>query len=207
MKYEWKKQEKELYLPKNEPTLIEIPQMKYFTITGKGNPNNSKEFQDKISLLYSLSYAVRMMPKSGFTPNGYFEYVVYPLEGIWSFGDEKQKSVIFCKDDFVYKLMIRQPDFVDEEVFDKALKNTKEKKFSPLLDDVKFEKIQDGLCVQMLHVGSYDDEQKSFEKMQNFIDNNNYERRSLTHREIYLSDFTKVEVAKLKTVLRYFVKR
>jgi len=199
MKYEWKKEEKELYLPKEEPTLVTIPRMKYFTITGKGNPNN-KDFQDKIGVLYSLAYAVRMMPKNGYTPNGYFEYTVYPLEGIWSGNVEDKNS-------FVYKIMIRQPDFVCNDVVEKAFEIARRKKPNILLDEVKFEEFTDGLCVQMLHIGSYDDEPKSFEKMQKFIANNNYERTTDTHREIYLSDSTKVEKDKLKTILRYFIKK
>jgi len=176
-----------------------IPKMQYFTINGKGNPNDNKDFQDKIGVLYSLSYAVRMMPKNGYTPNGYFEYTVYPLEGIWS-GNALDKN------SFEYKIMIRQPNFVNSEVVEKAFKITKKKKPNPLLEQVKFEEIEDGLCVQMLHIGSYDDEPKSFEQMQKFIDDNNYKRISATHREIYLSDFTKVEKDKLKTVLRYSIK-
>ena len=207
MKYEWKKSEKELYLPKAVPTLITVPKMKYFTISGKGDPNHSQEFQDKIGVLYSMAYAIRMMPKSGFTPDGYFEYTVYPLEGIWSFDEVGQKTTTFNKDNFVYKLMIRQPDFVSEALFRKALENTKVKKPNLLLDEVKFEEIEDGLCVQMLHLGAYDDEPKTFQQMQKFIDDYDYQKRSLEHREIYLSDFTKTSPEKLKTVLRYFVQK
>ena len=204
-KHEWKKQEKELYLPKAEPVSVKIPQMKYFTLTGKGNPNNNKDFQDKISVLYSLSYAVRMMPKNGFIPNGYFEYTVYPLEGVWSLNEEKQKSEALNKDDFIYKIMIRQPDFVDNDVFKRALENAGKKKPSELLNEIRLEEIEDGLCVQMLHIGSYDSEKKSFEKIQKYIEDNGCRRSSLTHREIYISDFTKTEPEKLKTVLRCFV--
>ena len=176
-----------------------IPKMQYFTINGKGNPNDNKDFQDKIGVLYSLSYAVRMMPKNGYTPNGYFEYTVYPLEGMWS-------GNVLDKNSFEYKIMIRQPNFVNSEVVEKAFEITKKKKPSPLLEQVKFEEIEDGLCVQMLHIGSYDDESKSFEQIQKFMEDNNYKRISAIHREIYLSDFTKVEKDKLKTVLRYSIK-
>ncbi|MCL2038004.1 GyrI-like domain-containing protein [Candidatus Saccharibacteria bacterium] len=198
MKYEWKKSEKEIYLPKNEPTLIKVPRYKYFTITGQGNPN-SPDFADKVSALYSLAYAVRMMPRNGFTPNGYFEYTVYPLEGVWRGGTGDKNS-------FSYTIMIRQPDFVDENTFEKALEIASEKKPNPNLANVKFEEIEDGLSVQMLHVGSYDDEPTSFARMAEFMNENSYQRISDTHREIYLSDPGKVTPEKLKTVLRWSVK-
>jgi len=120
MKYEWKKQEKDLYLPKAEPTLITVPKQKFFMIGGKGNPNN-EEFAEKTSVLYSLAYAVRMMPKQGYTPEGYFEYTVYPLEGIWDLTEEGRKSDTLNKDELVYTIMIRQPDFVTQEVAERAL--------------------------------------------------------------------------------------
>jgi hypothetical protein len=196
-KYEWKKEEKGIYLPKASPTLLTVPKMKFFTISGNGNPNN-KDFQERIGVLYSLSYAVRMMPKSGYTPSGYFEYTVYPLEGIWS-GD------VSDKDSFVYTIMIRQPDFVNNDIFGKALETAKKKKPNELIDGVNFETVEDGLCVQMLHIGSYDSEPQSFEQMRKFTDNNSLKRKGQNHREIYLSNANKTEPGKLKTVLRYFV--
>lgn len=205
MKYEWKKSEKDIYLPKVEPTLIKIPKYKYFTISGIGNPNKP-DFSDKIGALYSLAYAIRMMPKSGYTPNNYFEYTVYPLEGIWDLTIEGRKNDTFNKDELVYKIMIRQPDFVDEVLFAKALAVTKKKKPNPLLDLVKLEEIEDGLCVQVMHVGSYDDEPRSFAKIDEYLKDSNYERKDKTHREIYLSDFRKTDKDKLKTVLRTFIK-
>ena len=105
MKYEWRKQEKNLYLPKQKPELITVPEQKFFMIKGKGNLN-SEEFSEKIGVLYSLAYAIRMMPKQGFTPEGYFEYTVYPLEGIWDLSDEGRKSETLNKDEFVYSIMI-----------------------------------------------------------------------------------------------------
>jgi hypothetical protein len=197
MKYEWKKSEREIYLPKDTPALVDVPKAKYFTISGRGNPNDT-EFSDKIGVLYSLSYAVRMMPKNGFTPNGYFEYTVYPLEGVWS-GNLTDKST------FEYNIMIKQPDFVDESVFEKALEIANKKKPSPLLKEVGFEEIEDGLSVQILHIGSYDDEPTSFAKMDEFAIANNLKRQGKMHREIYLSDPSKTSQGKLKTVLRYTV--
>ncbi len=206
MKYEWKKQEKELYMPKANPSLIEIPKLKFFMIRGKGNPND-EEFSEKIGVLYSLSYAVRMMPKNGYVPEGYFEYTVYPLEGIWDITEEGKNADILNKDELLYTIMIRQPDFVDNDVANRAIQMTRRKKPHPLLDEVEFGEIEDGLCVQMLHIGSYDDEPGSFKKMTEYIENNGLQRKNLTHREIYLNDFRKVEKEKLNTVLRCFVIR
>jgi hypothetical protein len=205
MKYEWKKEEKNLYLPKQKPELIEVPELKFLMIKGKGNPNG-KEFSERVGVLYSLAYAVRMMPKHGYTPEGYFEYTVYPLEGIWDLTEEGRKLDTLNKDEFLYTIMIRQPDFVTKEIVDRAFESVRKKKPHPLLDDVTFGTIKDGLSVQMLHVGSYDDEPESFKAMQEFAVNNNLERVSMLHREIYLSDFRKVGPEKLKTVLRYMVK-
>lgn len=205
MKYEWRKQEKNLYLPKQEPELITVPEQKFLMIQGKGNPN-SKEFGEKIEVLYSLSYAIRMMPKQGFTPEGYFEYTVYPLEGIWDLTEEGRQLDYLNKDELVYNIMIRQPDFVTKEIVDRAFETTKKKKPHPLLDIVIFKTMEDGLSVQLLHQGSYDDEPQSFAKMNEFINANNLEKSFMQHREIYLSDARKVEPEKLKTVLRYMVK-
>lgn len=204
MKYEWKKQEKNLYLPKEKPELITVSQQKFFMISGKGNPND-EEFSEKIGILYSLAYAVRMMPKQGYTPDGYFEYTVYPLEGIWDLTEEGIQSNTLNKNELLYTIMIRQPDFVTQEVFNKAFENVRKKKHHPLLDNVTFETMEDGLSVQMMHIGSYDDEPQSFEQMKKFIIENNLERTAPRHREIYLSDARKTEKTKLKTVLRYIV--
>jgi len=204
MKFEWKKQEKNLYLPKEKPDLITVPQQKFFMISGKGNPND-EEFSEKIGILYSLAYAVRMMPKQGYTPDGYYEYTVYPLEGIWDLTEEGKQSKTLNKDELLYTIMIRQPDFVTQEIVNKAFENVRKKKNHPLLDDVTFETMEDGLSVQMMHIGSYDDEPQSFEQMKKFIKENNLEITTLRHREIYLSDARKTEKSKLKTVLRYMV--
>jgi hypothetical protein len=147
-----------------------------------------------------------MMPKQGYTPEGYFEYTVYPLEGVWDLTEEGRKLDTLNKDELVYTIMIRQPDFVTEEIVSKAFGNVRKKKPHPLLDEVIFDTIKDGLSVQVLHVGSYDSEPESFDKMKKFIEENNLEIISMAHREIYLSDFRKVEAEKLKTVLRYRVK-
>lgn len=206
MKYEWKKQEKNLYLPKTKPDLITIPEQKFFMIRGKGNPND-EDFAERIGALYSLAYAVRMMPKQGYTPEGYFEYTVYPLEGVWDLTEEGRKLYTLNKDELLYTIMIRQPDFVTEEVVSKAFENVRKKRPNPLLEEVTFETMEDGLSVQMMHIGAYDDEPQSFEQMKKFIQENDLEITTLVHREIYISDTRRTEKSKLKTVLRYRVHR
>lgn len=204
MKFEWRKHEKDLYLPKEKPVLVTVPKQKFFMISGKGNPN-SEEFSEKIGVLYSLAYAVRMMPKQGFTAEGYFEYTVYPLEGIWDLTEEGRKLDTLNKDELVYTIMIRQPDFVTEDVAHRAFEIARKKKPNPLLDKVTFDTMEDGLSVQMMHIGPYDDEPRSFEQMRKFIEENNLEITTLVHREIYISDARKTDKSKLKTVLRYRV--
>ncbi|MEN8153625.1 MAG: GyrI-like domain-containing protein [Acidobacteriota bacterium] len=204
MKHEWRKKEKEIYLPKNEPETIDVPEFKFFTIEGEGNPNDAF-FAEYIGVLYSLSYGVKMSPKKGMEPNGYFEYTVYPLEGVWDISEEAKKlnKGKLDKNDLVFKLMIRQPDFVDEEFTAKIVESVKEKKPHELLNKVKFEKIREGKCVQMMHLGSYDNEPESFKIMEDFAEGENLSRKSKTHREIYLSDARKISPEKLKTVLRF----
>ena len=206
MKHEWRKKEKNVYIPKEQAIAIEVPKYKYFTITGQGNPN-SEGFAEKIKALYALSYTIRMMPKGGVTPEGYYEYTVYPLEGLWDLTEAGRQVEALDKDELVYKIMIRQPDFVTQEVVDMALDMAIKKKKTPLIKEINFETIEDGLSVQMLHVGPYDDESRTFASMQQFIDENNMVLRTKVHREIYLTDFTKTEPHKLKTTLRYLVKR
>ena len=204
MKYEWRKQEKNMYLPKNNPELIQIPPMKFFMIEGMGNPND-EAFSEVIAVLYSLSYAIRMMIKSGEVPEGYFEYTVFPLEGIWDLDEEGKKKEILDKDNLVYTLMIRQPDFVTKELAESVIEKTKKKKPHELLGKVKFGILEDGLCVQMMHIGSYDAEPASFKLMEKFCMDNELKRKGKNHREIYISDFRKTDPEKLNTVLRFKV--
>lgn len=204
MKHEYRKHEKELYCPKKKPELVSVPKQRFFCIKGKGNPN-STDFSERIAVLYSLAYAVRMMPKNGFTPEGYYEYTVYPLEGLWDLTEEGRKSDVFNKDELLYTIMIRQPEFVNDEVVERAFEIANKKKPHPLLKDVYVDEIEDGLSVQIMHVGSYDNEPESFAKMKGFIEENGLKIKTLVHREIYLSDARKVDADKLKTVLRYSV--
>lgn len=204
MKHEWKKQEKGLYLPKTTPETITVPELKYFMLDGAGNPN-AVEFSEAIGVLYSLSYAMKMLPKKGLIPEGYFEYTVYPLEGIWDLAEEASHLEKLDKDSLIYTIMIRQPDFVTYELAHQVLESVKEKKPHVLLDKVKFGILEEGLCVQMLHVGHYDEEPASFSKMEEYCANHNLRRLSKIHKEIYISDARKTDVSKLKTVLRFKV--
>lgn len=206
MKHEWRKREKDFYFPKNEPEIVTIPEFKFFTIEGGGNPNDPY-FAEYIGVLYSVSYAIKMSPRTGLVPDGYFDYTVYPLEGVWDLNEEAKKTYdgTLDKNDLVFTLMIRQPDFVDDSFAQLILERTENKKPHELLKKVKFQKIQDGTCVQMMHLGSYDTEPESFKRMEDFTSGAKLFRMSKVHREIYLSDVRKVAPHKLKTVLRFQV--
>lgn len=206
-KYEWRKKEKGLYLPKSKPEFVDVPEIKFITLRGEGSPAEER-FTEIIATLYSLAYGIKMLAKKmEIKPKGYFDYTVYPLEGIWDINDEAKKAFtgIINKGDFVYQIMIRQPDFVDEGFYLQILDVIKKKKPNPLLEHVEFKTISEGKCVQMLHLGKYEDEPVSFEKMENFAKDEGFTRISKVHREIYLSDARKVAPEKLKTVLRFKV--
>ncbi len=208
MKHEWKKAEKEFYAPKAlKPEQVNIPAFKFFMISGEGNPN-SEAFSACIQVLYILSYAVRMSHKQGIAPEGYFEYTVYPLEGVWDINEQAKKAdnATLNKDALVYTLMIRQPGFVDDSFAQKIIALTKAKKPHPLLEHVRFESFEEGECIQMLHLGSYDDEPKSFALMEAYCAEIGRERASKVHREIYLTDARKSAPEKLKTILRFGLK-
>jgi hypothetical protein len=206
MKHDWKKDDKAFYLPKNKPEIITIPAFKFFSIRGEGNPNDNF-FAEYIGVLYALSYAVKMSPKQGFAPDNYFEYSVFPLEGVWDITDEAKAAFTgkIDKNSLVFNLMIRQPGFVTEAFAQETLERVRKKKPHVLLEKVKFETIEEGNCVQMMHLGPYDAEPLSFEQMTLFTESLGKTRKSHLHREIYLSDARKVSPEKLKTVLRFCV--
>ncbi|HEY8402817.1 MAG TPA: GyrI-like domain-containing protein, partial [Cytophagaceae bacterium] len=162
-----------------------------------------------IGVLYSLSYAVKMSPKKGITPQGYYDYTVYPLEGVWDLTEEGRKTYngTINKDELIFNLMIRQPDFVDTSFAMQIFEQAKKNKPHELLEKVRFEEVAEGECIQMLHLGSYDNEAESFQLMEKFAEQENYKRKFKTHREIYLSDARKVSPDKLKTVLRFSVEK
>lgn len=207
MKHEWKKAEKALYLPKPKPEIVTVPAFNFFSINGQGNPNDPA-FAEYIGVLYSLSYAIRMSHKGDHAPEGYFEYTVYPLEGVWDITDEAKKVYdgSLDKDSLVFTLMIRQPDFVTAAYAAETISRVQAMKPHDLLSEVEFGSIEEGVSVQMMHLGSFDNEPESFRKMEAFATEQGLRRKSLIHREIYLSDVRRVAPEKLKTVLRFGVK-
>ena len=203
-KYEWRKTEKAFYLPKEKgPHRIDVPEMKFFAVEGAGSPAG-EEFQAVVGLLYTLSYAVRMMPKSGWTPPDYREYTVFPLEGVWRMDTDAWRGGSLDKTKLKYRLMIRQPLFVTPDVAARAMESARKKVPAGLLERASFEPFTDGVSVQMLHVGPYDTEPETFAAMDVFLNSNGLVRTERTHREIYLSDPRKVTPDKNRTLLRYF---
>lgn len=213
-KLDYKKEYKDLYLPKAVPELINVPNMKFIWVVGKGNPNSENgEYQEALQLLYALSFTIKMSKMGTHKIEGYFDYVVPPLEGFW--WNEGEKNVDYeNKEQFMWILLIRQPEFVTEEVFDWACKEVKSKK-GLIIEKAEFGEIKEGLCVQMMHIGSYDNEPKTLEKIQKYIENNGLKndigsienelvRR---HHEIYLSDPRRTKPENLKTVIRIPVKK
>lgn len=196
MKHEWRRHEKALYGAGKTPGLVDVPAQKFIVISGRGDPNG-EDFSARISALYPLAYALRSVFKARDE-----DYAVYPLEGLWS-GAVQGGAV---KSELEYELMIRQPDAATEDEFSEALDRTRRRKPSPLLDEVRFEAITDGRCVQMLHTGPYDDEPASFALMADFAAANGLERAGAGHREIYLNDAKRTEPAKLRTILRFSVR-
>ncbi|MET1249453.1 GyrI-like domain-containing protein [Sporolactobacillus sp. STCC-11] len=203
-KVDYKKDFKDLYLPKQKPVIVRVPKIHFVMIEGSGDPNGDG-FAQATAALYSLSYAVKMSYKSKVVPEGYYDYVVFPLEGVWDLVDKTLPPTV--KSNLKYTLMIRQPDFLTDELFERFLSETKKKKSNPYLDQVRFTAADEGSCCQILHKGSYDDEPESFKRMAEFCSEQGYRRISKTHREIYLSDPRKVVPEKRKTVLRYPVEK
>lgn len=204
-KVTWRQAEKEIYPLKKAPSITTLPAQNFITITGQGNPNGP-EFAEKIQALYPISYAIRMAPKKGIEFPGAFDYTVYPLEGFWSLAAGHREGPL-DKDFLQYKIMIKQPSFVNRAVFEQALDMAKEKTAPELLTQLKFETIDEGLVAMMLHIGSFDDEPASFAKLAEFIDTQGYQRTSLDHKEIYISDFRKVAEEKRKTILRVGIEK
>lgn len=203
MKYDWKKTEKELYGVKKDPILVRVPQQRFIMLSGEGNPND-RSFSERVGALYSLAYGIKMSCKAlAEQSDGVIQdFCVYPLEGIWGRKDGGE----FSKDELYYTIMIRQPDFVSEDMVREALEKCRKKKPSPLLDEIVFDTMEDGLCVEVLHTGSYDSEPESFDRLERFAQQNGYERASVRHREIYLSNANRTAPDKLKTILRYQVR-
>lgn len=202
MKYEWKKNEKNLYGVKQKPQLIEIPSAYYIMIKGEGNPNES-DFSNRVSALYSLAYGIKMLFKNMEKEElEYSDFTVFPLEGIWEKSDDEE----FDKNKLKYTIMIKQPYFITKEIFDLAFEKVKKKKPNELYDEISFDCIESKKAIQILHIGSFDTEIESFEKLDNFASEMNLERSEKLHTEIYLNNKNRTAEDKLKTILRYNVK-
>ena len=203
MKHEWRKKEKGIYFPKAKPEVITLPAYKFITISGEGNPN-SEAFSEYIGALCSIAYAIKITYKKlDTTPPNYIDWTV----GVWEITDKGKQEFTgtINKGYLIFTLMIRQPGFVNDWFFKEMLDLTNNKKPTSLQDKVKFEYITEGKCVQMLHIGSYDNKTASFEVIEAFAKEQNLVPESKMHREFYLSDFRKVAEKKLKTVLRFNV--
>lgn len=208
-KIDYKKEYRELYLPKQEPMLINVPKITYVTVCGKGDPNTCEEYKEAIELLYGISYTIKMSKMTDDKIDGYFEYVVPPLEGLWWLDKKPEDLFISDKNKFYWKAMIRLPEFVTVNVFEIAKNKLKIKKPNLDINKINYEEIEEGKCVQIMHIGSYDNEVTSIKKLYDFIDENGLEidiNDCRLHHEIYLSDPRKTKVENLKTVIRYPVK-
>ena len=209
MAFDYKKEYKEFYMPKNKPNIIKIPKMNYIAVRGKGDPNiENGEYQNTISLLYGIAYTIKMSYKGTHKIDGFFEYVVPPLEGFW--WQDKLVGIDYNKKDKLnFISIIRLPDFVTKKDFDWAIKEATEKKKQDF-SKVEFLTYDEGLCVQCMHNGSYDDEPATVELMHNYMEENGYEldiTDERYHHEIYLSDPRKCDANKLKTVIRHPIKK
>ena len=209
MKYEWRKQENEIYSAKQGPSLIEIPGQSYIMICGEGDPNK-EDFSERVGVLYSLAFQIKNGYKKACSEgcvkkidSQYEDYAVYPLEGIWTTSDPEHP---LDKDRFVYRIMLKQPDVITEEMFKEAYDAVARKKPHQLLKEVEFFSQGEGVCVQMMHKGPFDDEPKSFAKMDKFVKEKGYERRNHWHREIYVAGARQADSKNKKTILRYALK-
>ena len=209
MPFDFKKEYKEFYLPKNKPQIVNVPKANYIAISGKGNPNDEGgAYQRAISVLYAVAYTLKMSYKTDYKIAGFYEYVVPPLEGFW-WQDGICGVDYSKKDEFNWISIIRLPDFITRENFDWAVKTASEKKKIDC-SKAEFLTIEEGLCVQIMHFGSYDDEPASLEKMDKYLEENGYEKDfsdTRLHHEIYLSDPRKTTPNKQKTVIRQPVKK
>ncbi len=209
MAFDYKKEYKEFYMPKNKPSIVEIPKMNYIAVRGKGNPNDENgEYKNSIELLYGIAFTIKMSYKGNYKIEGYFEYVVPPLEGFW--WQEGIKGIDYSKKDkFEFISVIRLPDFVTKKDFEWAVKEATEKKKKDY-SKVEFLTIDEGMCVQCMHIGSYDNEPKTVELMHQYMQENSYEldiTNNRLHHEIYLSDPRRCDESKLKTVIRHPIKK
>ena len=209
MAFDYKKEYKEFYLPKNKPSIVNLPKMNYIAVRGKGDPNiEDGEYKQSIQLLYGIAFTIKMSKKTDYQIEGYFDYVVPPLEGLW--WQDGVKGIDYSqKDAFNFISMIRLPDFVTEKDFTWAVNQATMKKKMDF-SKVEFFTYEEGLCVQCMHIGTYDNEPETVALMHNYIKEEGYEldiNDKRLHHEIYLSDPRKVDREKLKTVVRHPIRK
>ena len=208
MAFDFKKEYKEIYMPKDKPAIISVPKMNYIAVRGKGDPNDENgEYKAAIGLLYGIAFTIKMSRKGDHQIEGYFNYVVPPLEGFWWM--EGKVGIDYAhKEDFHWISVIRLPDFVTEDDFRWAVNEATKKKKQDF-SKATFLTVEEGLCVQCMHIGSYDDEPATVAMMHEFMEQQGYEidiTDKRLHHEIYLSDARKVAPEKLKTVIRHPIK-
>ena len=209
MAFDYKKEYKEFYMPKSVPTIVTVPKANYIAVRGKGNPNDENgEYKNSIGLLYAIAFTIKMSYKGPHKIDGYFEYVVPPLEGFW--WQEGSNTIDYAnKGGFNFISLIRMPEFVTKAEFDWAVREVTEKKKADF-SKVEYLTYDEGVCVQCMHIGSYDDEPKTVALMHEYIAEKGYEQdinERRYHHEIYLSDPRKCAVDKLKTVVRHPIKK
>ena len=209
MAFDFKKEYKELYMPKSSPTIIEIPKMNYIAVRGSGNPNTENgDYQYTIKLLYTIAYTIKMSKKHNYQIKGFFDYVIPPLEGFW-WQEDKKEIDYNQKDTMQFISLIRLPDFVTKKDFDWAIEEATKKKKQDF-SRVEFFTYDEGMCVQCLHFGSYDEEPITVNKMHEYMKENGYQldiTESRYHHEIYLSNPKNCDENKLKTVIRHPIKK
>ena len=205
MAFDYKKEYKEFYMPKNKPGIVEVPEMNYIAVRGQGDPNaEGGEFKRSIELLYGIAFTIKMSKKGSRQIEGYFDYVVPPLEGFW-WQEGKTEIDYAHKEDFQFISVIRLPDFVTKSDFAWAVQEASEKKKTDF-SKVEFWTYHEGLCVQCMHLGSYDDEPATVELMHRFMEEQGYAldiTGQRMHHEIYLSAARRSAPGKLITVIRH----
>ena len=209
MVFDFKKEYKEFYMPKNKPEIVEVPPANYIAVRGKGDPNEEGgAYQQAIGVLYAIAYTIKMSYKTDHHIEGFYEYVVPPLEGFW-WQDDTDGVDYSDKASFNWISVIRLPDFVTKDDFEWAVQTaTKKKKLD--CSSAEFLTVNESLCVQIMHLGAFDDEPATVEIMNKFIHENGYvndinDRR--LHHEIYMSDARKVAPEKWKTVIRHPIRK
>lgn len=215
MPFDYKKEYKEFYLPKNQPSIIKIPEMNYLAVRGQGDPNiEDGEYKRSIELLYAIAFTIKMSKKGDRQIAGYFDYVVPPLEGFWwqdncdTQNDQNTAIDYSRKSDLNFISLIRLPDFVTKADFNWAVSEATQKKCQDF-SKVEFLTYDEGICVQCMHLGSYDTEPETVKLMHQYAEKNGYQldiQNPRYHHEIYLSDPRRCQVARLKTVLRHPLK-